>query len=135
MDVVIDANIVMSALINASGSSCELLFSDKLSLSAPEFLKEEIEKHKEEILTKTGLTEEDLNVAISILFTKIKLVPFSEFKQHAQKAKSICPDPDDTEYFALAMALKCPVWSNEKRLKNQEMIKIIDTSEMIHLLK
>jgi predicted nucleic acid-binding protein len=135
MDLVIDANIVFSALINSSGSSCDLLFSDRLNLSAPEFLKEEIEKHKKEILMKTGLDEKELDIALSLLFTKIKLVPFSEFKQHSQKAKSICPDPDDTEYFALAMALKCPVWSNEKRLKLQEMISVINTAEMIELLK
>jgi len=33
-------------------------------------------------------------------------------------------------YFALALKMKCPIWSNDKRLKEQKTIKIISTDEL-----
>lgn len=49
--------------------------------------------------------------------------------------EGICPDPDDSEYFALAMKLRCTIWSNDKRLKQQEKVNIINTTELIGILK
>ena len=47
MDVVVDANIVISALIKRS-YTLELMFNDDLRLFSPEFLIEEISEHKED---------------------------------------------------------------------------------------
>lgn len=44
MDLVIDANIVMSALISSHGKTFDIIFSDRIRLYAPEFLLEEIDK-------------------------------------------------------------------------------------------
>ena len=46
MDVVIDANVLFAALIK-EGASRRLLMSDMLTLYAPEFLLEEVEKFSE----------------------------------------------------------------------------------------
>jgi predicted nucleic acid-binding protein len=58
-------------------------------------------------------------------------MPASEFSKQTKKAKEICPDPDDTEYFALALQLNCPLWSNDKKLKNQQEIRVINTIELL----
>ena len=50
MDIVIDANVFLSALISPGGKTCEMLFNDRLKLFAPEWLLEEFEEHKQEIL-------------------------------------------------------------------------------------
>ncbi len=47
------------------------------------------------------------------------------------QAKSICPDPDDIQYFALALKLGCPIWSNDKALKEQNTVEVISTGELI----
>ncbi len=52
MDLIIDANILMSALISNYGKNFDLIFNERLSLFAPEFLFEEIKKHKGEIIEK-----------------------------------------------------------------------------------
>ncbi|PIN85274.1 MAG: hypothetical protein COV47_03030 [Candidatus Diapherotrites archaeon CG11_big_fil_rev_8_21_14_0_20_37_9] len=43
--------------------------------------------------------------------------------------KKISPDPKDVPYFALALKLRCPIWTNDKLLKKQKKVKIISTSE------
>jgi len=53
-----------------------------------------------------------------------------DFKEEAIK---VCPDPKDVPYFALAMHLKCPLWSNDKQLKSQETVKVYATHELLEL--
>ena len=134
MELVIDANEVISALISLSGKTAEIIFSNKLKLFAPEYLLEEIGKHKNEILQKIGLSKEELDVLLSLVFLNMELIPFSEFKEFEEEASRVCPDPNDTEYFALALKLGCPVWSEDKLLKKQDRIKVLTTSELLNLL-
>ena len=59
MELVIDANVLFSALIKES-FSYNILFSGKFHLFAPEYIFTELEKHKGEIMNKTGRTTEEL---------------------------------------------------------------------------
>jgi len=134
MDLIIDANILISAIIATKGKTCELLFSEKLNLFAPELLLKEFYEHKEEILRKSQLSEEELESALSIIFSRIKFVSFTEFESFISKAENICPDPKDTEYFALALKFDYAIWSNDKELKKQDFIKVISTPELLDTL-
>ncbi len=51
MDLVIDANVLFSALIKDS-FAYNLLFSDVFHIFTPEYIFTELEKHKDEILEK-----------------------------------------------------------------------------------
>ena len=131
MRLVIDANILMSMLISGSKRSVLL---DKVELFAPEFLLGEIWKHEKEIQEKSKLSLEDFRLALEILVSKIHFIPFVEFSLFIQKAADACPDPDDVEYFAVAIAFSCPLWSNDKRLKSQSEVRVLSTSELLQLL-
>ena len=133
MELVIDANIVISALISKEGKTRELIFLKEFTLFAPEFLFEEIKKYKKLIIEKSKLDEESIDLALSLIFSKIKLIPLSEFEESLTKAKDICPDPNDEEYFALALSKNIPIWSNDKKLKEQDKIKICNTSELLEM--
>lgn len=50
------------------------------------------------------------------------------------KCKNIIKDEKDIEYLALAMKLKMPLWTNDKLLKNQNLVKAITTADLIELL-
>ena len=117
MKLVIDANIILSALIAYNQTVVDLFFSKELEILSPEYVLQEIEEHKEEILEKTGYTSVDFDIILSLLYSRIELVPFSVFERYISEAKAICPDPDDVEYFALALKLQCSIWSNDKKLK------------------
>ena len=54
--------------------------------------------------------------------------------KYKQIAEQICPDPKDIVYFALSIYLKAPLWTNEKKLREQNEIKIYATHELIRLL-
>ena len=50
------------------------------------------------------------------------------------KQKKISPDINDTEYFALALKLKCSIWSNDKKLKKQNKVKVYSTEEIVRVI-
>lgn len=135
MELIIDANILMSALIAIKGITFNLIFDDNLKLFAPEYLLEEIEKHKGEILEKSGLSSEEFKLLLSLVSIRINFVLEPEFEKFIVEAKAICPDENDTEYFALALKLNCGIWSNDKELKKQDKIKVYSTEDLISLLE
>ncbi len=131
MKLIVDANVLFSALIK-EGLTAELLISDKLQLFAPEFLFTEFTKYKDLILRKTHRNEEEFNQFLEILKEQISIVPKKEILPFISEADKISPDPKDTIYFALAIALKSDIWSNDKRLKQgQTKITIYSTEELI----
>jgi len=132
MDLVIDANVLFAALIKDS-FSYNLLFSE-LHLFTPEYLFAELEKHKEEIIEKTSRTTEEFFRLIEILKKRIVIIPLEELAAYIKEAEKITPDPDDMAYFALAMKLNCPIWSNDKKLKEQSKVIIYNTHELGNLI-
>ena len=129
MDLVVDANIIFAALIK-NNFSHHLLFSGNFRLFTPEYMFTELEQHKEEILQKTDRTTEEFLRMVEILKRRIILVPLEELIPYVKEAEKITPDPDDMAYFALALKLDCAIWSNDKKLKEQDKIRIYPTHEL-----
>ena len=129
MDIVVDANVLFSALIKSS-LSYNLLFNGRFHLFTPEYIFTELEKHKEEILEKTERTTEDLFKLVETLKRRISIIPLEELVPYVEEADKLTPDPDDMVYFALALKLNCAIWSNDKKLKNQNKIKVYNTHEL-----
>lgn len=134
MDLVVDANIIIAALISPQGHTSDLFFLDTLNIYAPEFLLREVKKYKGVMTEKTGLAEEELDRAILFLSQRIKFLPSLELNSFFPEAEKISPDPNDVIYFALALKLRCPLWSNDKLLKKQSEVKVLSTAELIQLL-
>ena len=134
MDLVIDANIIISALIATEGKTYDLILNDGIKLASPDKLAEELEKHKLEILEKSGLSGYDLNLFLSIISARINFVPYSEINKFVLEAENISPDQNDTEYFAVALKLRCAIWSNDKKLKTQDKVKVYSTDELVKIL-
>ena len=134
MKLVVASNILFSALIKQD-ITAEILLDLFLDFYAPEFMLEEFEEHKQEILSKTKRTEEEFNEIFNVLREIITIIPKKEFENYLSEARNITPDVDDTEYLALALKLNCPVWSNDKKLKEQDKIKVYSTDEMLKLIK
>ena len=132
MDVVVDANVIFAILIK-DGFSYHLLFSERFHLFTPEYVFTEFEKHKEEILRKTERTSADLFKFIEILKRRISIVPLEELADYIGEAEKLTPDPNDMAYFALALKLNCAIWSNDKKLKEQDKIEVYHTHELVKL--
>jgi predicted nucleic acid-binding protein len=70
---------------------------------------------------------------LGLLSRRIRIVPREETKLFMEKAKAISPDVKDIPYFALALKLNCALWSNDKKLKDQDKVKIYSTEEIMKL--
>ena len=134
MELIVDANILFSALIRDSHIRHFLILSDN-SFYVPEFGLKEINRHIEIIQEKTGLNELEIKDILDkiIVLAEINIIPLDEFRNFIDTAKNISPDPDDVAYFALALKLKCPIWSNDKELKKQNVVKIYSTEELFKI--
>ena len=134
MDLVVDANILFAALIK-EGTTAKLLFLDDLHLYAPEFLLDEFTKHRKFLLNKTHRSKDEFYYILEIFTSRIIFIPMEDIKQYLEKADKISPDPDDSIYFAIALRIGASIWTNEKRLKKQNIIKIYTTSDLLDMFK
>lgn len=128
--VVVDANILISLLI-AKGSKQELFFSEHVTPHSPELVLFEIGKYWKRISEGSGVPEDELKLAFSGIRKQLITLPLSEIKPWLREAERISPDKDDTEYFALALKLNCPIWSEDKLLKKQSRAKVLNTPELL----
>ena len=135
MQIIADANPIISILIKPNRFTVELLFIEELEIFAPELLFDEIEQNKDIIIKKSGMMDEEFDKFLAILKKRISVVPEEEFLRFRSKAEEICPDEKDIAYFALALYLKCPVWSNEKGLKEQSHVNVYATHELIEIFE
>jgi predicted nucleic acid-binding protein len=95
---------------------------------------EEINKYKDEILSKSGLSSAEFELVLTMIGSRIEFIPKSEFEKFIPEAGQISPDPNDSEYFALALKYVCAIWSNDKRLKEQEKVKVYSTKEVLEIV-
>ena len=130
MELVIDANILFASLIK-NGKTSELLSREDFELFTPEFILAEFSKYKEFLLKKTNRNEKDFQKYLNFLGRQIKIFPLSEIKPYIKEAIKISPDPKDVPYLALALLLNISIWSNDKRLKEQTIIKVFSTDDLI----
>jgi|SRR3989338_4103513 len=134
MNLVADANVLFAALIK-EGKTIEILLNPFFNFHAPEFLFEEFNKYKNEILRKTYRSESQFLEILEIMKNIINIIPKEEYLDRVNPAEEISPDENDTDYFALALKLNCAIWSNDKRLKEQNKVKIYSTEELVELLE
>jgi len=135
MELVVDANVLFSALIK-DGATRKLFFDDRLQLCTPEYIFQEIFDHVEELEKKTHSKQKKINRVIQQLLTgsDIRIISLLEIKAYREQAKQISPDPKDVPYFATALKMNCAIWSNDKELQNQKRIKVYSTTDLMAIL-
>lgn len=91
MKLVVDSNIVISALIANKGKTRELIQHPSLELYAPEQLQSEINKHKELIKEKIewrGGNPNTLTPLLLRIYNQIIIVPKKEYESNLEKTKN-----------------------------------------------
>ena len=142
MKLIVDTNIVFSAILNSDSNIAQLLLNsrDKFRFYSCEFLKHEINSHKNKILKITNYTEQDF-LEIEYLATKnITFInhQFIEAKK-LEKAQLLCQSIDikDAPFIALGIDLKAKLWTGDKilyqDLKEKKYKDVITTAELIRL--
>ena len=116
MEVNLDTNILFRALIS-HGIVVLLLFDFRLKVNAPERMREEFYTHKEEIMEKSQLSEEDFHAAAALLFEKINFISLENYQQFLPEAKRLLGEhTKDAEFIALCLMNGAKLWTYEKLL-------------------
>ena len=138
MKLVLDANILFAALITSGRKRqswiIDALFSDKLSLCAPEKILSELVRHQEEIMQKSGYSPEEYSVFMEVLKMRIQFISFEKFTGEVKTGLELAPHPKDAEYFALALSESCSIFSEEKAFKKQSKIRIFNAKEVFEYI-
>ena len=133
MKLVVDANIVISALISDSKTR-ELIVTLEPSLVTPAVVYDEVEKYEALIVEKSGMDVDRVRQFLELLFGHIETVPASDFYQHIEQADSAIgeTDPDDVLYVACALGCDASIWSDDSDFDEQDFVPVFTTSEVIN---
>lgn len=135
--LIVDANEVFSAIISKGRGiqtkKLDILFSDKVKLYAPSLLFRELRKPKnvKDIKSKSGFSDDDFFAFVKILELRIEPISDKDFSDKLSEASSISTHPKDIPYFAAALKIDCPIWSGEKRFKEQSEVVVFNTKELV----
>lgn len=144
MKIVVDTNIVFSAILNSSGNIGKLLIHSKkhIQFYSCHYLKEEIFRHRGKLLKLTKLTESELSELIDLVTRNIEFL--NEFvipDKTILKAYEIVRDIDENDviFVALTKHLKgSKLWTGDKKLISgllkKEFKQIIPTSDLNEFL-
>ncbi|MBU1252284.1 MAG: hypothetical protein KJ905_02790 [Nanoarchaeota archaeon] len=130
MKLVVDANILF-ALANPSSSASSLVSALTLKLFSPDFALEEIGKYKKEISEKSGV---EFKSVVKFFRENIIFVNASEYSSLMNNLSREISDTKDLPYLALAVKLNLSIWSNDKHFKEQKLIPVFTTAELVELI-
>ncbi len=133
MRLILDNNILFS-LMNPNSTNSFLFEKIDSEFFAPHFIIEEFKKYEKECLRKSKLNNIEFQKRKQMIFSKINFIRFENFKDFINFAREFCPDENDIFYFALALKLNLPIWSNDSALKRQDKVKVLSTEEIIELI-
>jgi predicted nucleic acid-binding protein len=123
MKFVVDTNIVFSAILNTETRIGDLLMnsSDIFEFFTGQSLRQEIHKHRERLMSISGLTEDEFENARNFIFSKITFIseeqiPFECWHNALPLVREV--DMDDIAFVALNMHMDALLWTGDKRLLN-----------------
>jgi len=129
---VVDTNVMFSFFWKGSMVK-KLLMDQDVLLFAPEFALEEINKYEKEIIRKAKITKKEFNFLREELAIAIEFIPLKDYNNYLKKSLDFSPDENDVDFFALALKLKIPLWSNDKLLKKQNVVRVLETKDVLKI--
>ena len=123
MKLVVDSNVLFTFFWKNSVFSN--IVEQRSDFVAPGLVLEEIKKYKQELLTKTAASPKEFDQLLQELLQRVEIIPLATYRSYFDEVKLLAKnfsdnDKDeflkDADLFALALKLKCPIWSNDRLL-------------------
>ena len=136
MNVVVDTNRIIAALIKNGISRRIIMDNKKFEFLIPDHSLIEVEKYREEIKQKAHISDQEFEVLLSLLLEKIEIIPKAEYEFCIDEARKLIPDIGDVPFLALAIAVDAVgVWSEDAHFQKQNKMRVLKTSDMVEELK
>lgn len=128
--IVVDANIVISALLG--GKPSIILFDGTYKFSTTDFTIDEVKKYIPRLAKKLGVEEIKLYYLLENL--PIFIYPRIFYKKEISRAKKLIGhiDPKDVDVLALTLKFETHIWSQDKHLEECGYKKILKTYNFIN---
>ena len=133
MKIVVDTNRMIAALVKDSTSRI-ILFNQNFEFITPDYAISEIQKHKNELKSKTNLNDEEFDILLVLIFENIKIIPKSDYEDSINGCKKDMDDSDDIPILALAISAKVDgIWTHDPHFKKQKKAKVFTNTDMLKL--
>jgi predicted nucleic acid-binding protein len=121
MKVIVDTNIIFSALLKKNSFFGELLLRDSVDYMIPKFAYIELFKYKEKIAKLSRLSEDELWEVLYRLLKKIdifdeEMITTNTLREAYELVKDV--DEKDMIFTALAIEVDGYLWTADEKLKN-----------------
>ena len=142
MKIVVDTNIIFSALLNSNNTIGDLLFNPEMNFEfySCDYMRYEIQKHWERLKMISKFSDKQLEISYSHVLSNLKfiieeIIPAKTWLAAERITKNI--DIDDIDFVALTTFLKATLWTGDKvlynGLKKTNFKKIINTTDLLTL--
>ncbi|MDQ1266579.1 MAG: hypothetical protein QG635_1731 [Bacteroidota bacterium] len=139
MKIIVDTNIVFSAILNSDNNIGDLIISseNQLQLYSSDYLRFELNKHHQKLkkiskLSDYEIQESKYRILKNIHFINIELIPEPIWLGAEDIVRDI--DIDDIDFVALTIFLNAYLWTGDKflynGLKKKGFMRVNNTSEL-----
>ncbi|MDR0873047.1 MAG: PIN domain-containing protein [Prevotellaceae bacterium] len=144
MKIIVDTNIVFSALLNSNSRIGRLLLDtrDKFQFYSCKYLQKEILRHIDKIRQYSGLNDDDLSELITLVESRIffldeELLPPDIITEAKELVSDI--DFDDFAFVAIAKHLDAWLWTGDKKLsiglRQKGYSRIVTVSDLLEIVE
>jgi len=117
------------------GKAGRIFLAEKLDFVTVEPVLADVEKYLPVLADKKGLDLPAMRAVLALL--PITVVSPGGYASHTAEARELVGgrDPDDVPLLALALALRCPIWSNDHDLRGIPGVTVYTTAELLAMLE
>lgn len=131
--LIIDTNIYFAAIIK-NADTRKLIFHPGLSLYAPRYIQNEINKYHDMLIKRSKIDGKKFETLINSISINISIIEDRDILKCLRKATDLIGKKDEKDIPFLAAAI-CKnldgIWSNDTDFDAQDVIRRYDTSELI----
>lgn|SRR3989338_3680174 len=104
-------------------------------LLVPSYLFDELSSKQERIKRYAKIDGLAFSFLLSLLDSRIETFEAGRYCGLVQEAEDISPHKEDAAYFALALVVNAPIWSDEEAFRRQSKVEIFTTNMLDRLLR
>jgi predicted nucleic acid-binding protein len=139
--IVVDTNIVFSAILSSRGKIGELLLNKpaEIEFLSPKFLLDELTFHTKKIISLTGFSETEYQQIKAYVIQHIEFIDSKNIApEHWERSFDLIKEVDENDipFLALTMEVNGLLWTGDKKLIKALQYKKFDnvvTTDIIYL--